>query len=81
MRRSLAVGVATVAALALSLTVWAQTAGELTLPWFSVDGGGGTSANGGFTLDGTIGQPDAGGKLMGEGFAVQGGFWWIEPER
>ncbi len=73
MRRSLAVGVATVAALALSLTVWAQTAGELTLPWFSVDGGGGTSEGGDFTLDGTTGQPDAG-RLEGGDFAVEGGF-------
>lgn len=74
MRRSLAVGAAAVAALALSLTVWAQAGGALTLPWSSVDGGGGTSAGGDFTLDGTIGQPDAGGKLTGGGFAVEGGF-------
>ncbi len=73
MRRSLAVGVAAIAALALSVTVWAQTAGELTLPWFSLDGGGGTSANGDFTLDGTIGQPDAGRLTRGD-FAVEGGF-------
>ena len=74
MRRSLAVGAAAVAALALSVTVWAQSGGSLTLPWFSVDGGGGTSAGGDFTLDGTVGQPDAGGKLTGGGFAVEGGF-------
>ena len=73
MRRSLAVGAAAIAALALSLTVWAQAGGGLTLPWFSVDGGGGTSVGGGFTLDGTIGQPDAG-RLAGGGFAMEGGF-------
>ena len=73
MRRSLAVGAAVVAALAVSLTVWAQAGGALTLPWFSADGGGGTSAGGNFTLDGTIGQPDAG-RLTGGDFAVEGGF-------
>ena len=42
--------------------------------WFTVDGGGGTSRGGQFTLAGTIGQPDAG-RLSGGPFVVQGGFW------
>ena len=50
----------------------AQT-GALGVPWFSADGGGGTSAGGNFTLDGTIGQPDAG-RLTGGDFEVEGGF-------
>jgi len=45
------------------------------LPWFTVDGGGGMwSAGGGFTLGGTIGQPDAG-VLSGGTFTLSGGFW------
>ncbi len=59
-RRTFAiVGIALVAVLAVTWTALAQT-GALDVPWFSVDGGGGTSAGGDFTLDGTIGQADAG---------------------
>ncbi len=39
---------------------------------WSIDGGGGTSAGGGFSLTGTIGQPDAG-VLSGGGFTLVGG--------
>lgn len=40
---------------------------------WSIDGGGGTSAGGGFSVSGTIGQPDAG-TLSGGGFGLVGGF-------
>ena len=30
------------------------------ITWWTVDGGGGTSSGGGYTLMGTIGQPEAG---------------------
>ena len=41
-----------------------------------MDGGGGTSTGGGYTVTGTIGQPDAG--TMGGGtFSLNGGFWGI----
>ncbi len=73
-RRTFAiVGIALVAVLAVTWTALAQT-GALDVPWFSVDGGGGTSEGGDFTLEGTIGQPEAGGKLTGGDFAVEGGF-------
>ena len=74
------VGIALVAVLAVTWSALAQT-GALDVPWFSVDGGGGTSAGGNFTLDGTIGQPDAG-KLTGGDFAVEGGssrVWRLLP--
>jgi len=45
----------------------------LTVQWFSVDGGGGTSTGGTFTLRSTIGQHDAG-ELTGGTYAVSGGF-------
>lgn len=48
--------------------------GAYDIPWFTVDGGGGESAGGGFTLGGTVGQPDAGAMLGGE-YALLGGFW------
>ena len=72
-RRTFAVlGIALVAVLAVTWSALAQT-GALDVPWFSIDGGGGTSEGGDFTLDGTIGQPDAG-RLEGGDFTVEGGF-------
>jgi hypothetical protein len=41
---------------------------------WSIDGGGGTSTGGVYTLSGTIGQPDAG-TMTGGNFTLQGGFW------
>lgn len=37
--------------------------------------GGGTTAAGGFRLDGTIGQPVAGERMTGGAFTQVGGFW------
>jgi len=45
------------------------------LSWWTVDGGGAAfSTNGGYTLGGTLGQPDAG-VMSGEGYTLAGGFW------
>lgn len=46
---------------------------QLAIDWHSIDGGGGTSFAGDFTLSGTIGQPDAG-TLIGGDFVLIGGF-------
>jgi len=46
-----------------------------TLDWFTVDGGGGTSTGGVFSLSGTIGQPDAATTMSGGSFSVDGGDW------
>jgi hypothetical protein len=40
-----------------------------------VDGGGGASTGGEFSISGTIGQPDAGVVLGGGSFDLVGGFW------
>jgi hypothetical protein len=53
-----------------------SSAQTFAIDWFSVDGGGGTSTGGGYTLTGTTGQPDAG-KMSGGGYALEGGFWSI----
>lgn len=56
--------------------------GAYDLTWHTIDGGGGTSTSGGFTLSGTIGQPDAG-TMSGGGFQLAGGFWAggdVEPK-
>jgi hypothetical protein len=47
-----------------------------SIDWYSIDGGGGTSSGGAYTLTGTIGQPDAG-KLSGGDFELTGGFMSI----
>jgi len=62
--------------LVLGILVWmghacAQT--DLQINRFSIDGGGGKSEGGGFTLTGTIGQPDAQ-IVSGGGFVLVGGF-------
>ncbi len=49
--------------------------GALELPWWSVDGGGGTAAYGStLALTGTAGQPDAG-TLQGGPYRLYGGLW------
>ncbi len=54
----------------MCLRVW----GQYSIDWSTIDGGGGTSTGGVYTVSGTIGQPDAG--TMGGGqFTLAGGFW------
>ena len=50
------------------------SAQSYSIDWFTVDGGGGTSTGGGYSLSGTIGQPDAG-TMSGGNYTIQGGFW------
>ena len=49
--------------------------GNYILNWWTVDGGGGTSSGNGYTLNGTLGQPDAGTIASGNGYTLAGGFW------
>lgn len=46
-----------------------------SINWYKVAGGGGTSTNGQYTLNGTIGQHDASGPMTGGGYSLSGGFW------
>src|SRR5208283_364608 len=46
-----------------------------SIDWYKVAGGGGTSANGQYSLSGTIGQPDAGGPMTGGSYSLTSGFW------
>ncbi|MFM2294264.1 MAG: hypothetical protein RLZZ350_677 [Verrucomicrobiota bacterium] len=62
--------------LVMGLCCLRATAQSYSLNWSTVDGGGGTSAGGAFSVTGTIGQPDAG-KLSGGSFTVDGGFWGL----
>jgi len=47
------------------------------IDWFTIDGGGGTSTGGVYSVSGTIGQPDAGPTMSGGNYSVDGGFWSI----
>jgi hypothetical protein len=53
----------------------ALAAGSYDLSWWTIDGGGGTSSGNSYTLNGTIGQPDAGTLSSGGGYTLTGGFW------
>ncbi|MCP5528072.1 MAG: hypothetical protein H7A47_14870 [Verrucomicrobiales bacterium] len=49
---------------------------QYSIEWSTIDGGGGTSTGGDYTLNGTVGQPDAG-RISGGDFALSGGFWSV----
>jgi hypothetical protein len=46
-----------------------------SIDWHTIDGGGGTSTGGVYSVSGTIGQPDAGGPMTNGVYSVTGGFW------
>ena len=46
----------------------------MSINWSTIDGGGGQSTGGDYSLQGTIGQPDAAASSAGD-FSLSGGFW------
>ena len=61
---------------AFALTTHAQSGGAFDLSWFTFDGGGGPSSGGNFSLNGTVGQPEANQQpMIGGNFSLAGGFW------
>lgn len=48
--------------------------GGFQVNWFNVDGGGGASSGGDYSIGGTAGQTDAG-TLSGGDYTVSGGLW------
>lgn len=53
-----------------------SSGGDFVITKSTIDGGGGTSSGGDFSITGTIGQPDAYPQISsGGGFALAGGFW------
>ena len=53
----------------------AQAQISYSIDWFTIDGGGGTSTGGVYSVSGTIGQPDASGAVTGGNYSLTGGFW------
>ena len=60
----------------LSLCATLAVAQSYSIDWHTIDGGGGTSTGGVYSVSGTIGQPDAG-TMSGGSYSVEGGFWEI----
>jgi len=51
---------------------------QYAIDWHTIDGGGGTSTGGVYSVSGTIGQPDASVTTMTGGpYSLTGGFWAI----
>ena len=50
------------------------SAQSYSIDWSTIDGGGGTSTGGVYSVSGTIGQPDAG-TMSGGNYSLTGGFW------
>ena len=48
---------------------------DYAIVWSTIDGGGGRSSGGPYTLVGTIGQPDAAWSSGGGNYELLGGFW------
>jgi len=66
-------GIATAAIIFLAISSRAQ---NFSIDWHTIDGGGGTSTGGVYSVSGTIGQPDAG-AMSGGSYSLAGGFWGI----
>jgi hypothetical protein len=62
-------------------TALAQVGSGYDLSWSTIDGGGGASSGGGYTLNGTIGQADAGQSIGSGGYTLSGGFWFSRTQR
>jgi len=60
--------------LATTLLAALTTHAQYKIDWHTIDGGGGTSTGGVYSVTGTIGQPDAG-TMRGGSFTLSGGFW------
>ncbi len=54
----------------------AALSAQYSIDWYTIDGGGGISTGGVYSITGTIGQPDAG-TMSGGTYTLQGGFWGI----
>jgi hypothetical protein len=52
---------------------------QFSLDWSTLDGGGGTSGDGRYSLSGTIAQPDGSQPMTGGPYSLTGGFW-VLPE-
>ena len=66
--------------LLLGGTFQALGVADINLGWYSVDGGGGGAGGGAYSLQGSVGQADAG-MPAATSMMIQGGFWGGVAER
>lgn len=59
---------------------FAQPDNGYSLDWWTVDGGGGVLKGSGYSLEGTVGQPEAGNPLEGNTYILQSGFWPVSEK-
>ena len=64
----------TLSIILLAILAVPSASAEYQISWYTIDGGGGRSFGGDFTLTGTIGQPDAA-YSAGGNYELLGGFW------
>ena len=55
----------------------ASSGGDFELNWYTVDGGGGASQGGNYSVSGTVGQPDASSSVSDEAYSLVGGYWGV----
>jgi hypothetical protein len=60
--------------LLIIISIASSASSQYELSWYTIDGGGGRSTGGPYTLTGTIGQPDAA-YSAGGNYELLGGFW------
>jgi hypothetical protein len=72
---ALSLSLALVLSAFLTNVTWAQQGDGYELSWWTLDGGGGTASGGGFSLNGTAGQSEAGAILSGGDYTLVSGFW------
>jgi hypothetical protein len=79
-RLGVALGILAGAGLLVPLFALAQSASaSYEIPRQSIDGGAGRATGGGYTLHGTIGQPDAGPTMTSASYTLRGGFHRATP--
>jgi hypothetical protein len=62
-----------------AFTLCFRASAQYSIDWYKISGGGGTSTDRVYSVSGTIGQPDAGGPMIGADYSLTGGFWAVVP--
>ena len=76
MKRRITIGFSILSVLITTIALAQSSGGNFEITKSTIDNGGGTSFGGDFSLNGTIGQPDANPQISTGGtFALAGGFW------
>lgn len=72
---SFSAGIIALILLSFPALIYSQSGGAFNLEFSIIAGGGGKSEGGGFSLEGTAGQSNAGTNVSGGSFNLQDGFW------